>query len=234
MRDGDRIDDRERNRLHYMLPEKPSAGSLFSFFNRFLARGSARRGCIMMPRIFHGAKEDADAEGAATTASMGAAEIARWKKRQFESLRWRYHVDLNTFRQRPKAMVDVSRLQLLGEDGEEKDEIRYAHAQHRPFGSRLADGSEGCSPEPWSIYDENRLNQPLAVNHYLGSLERFLSRDDVRRNAGMHASQNGNANYAKGDNNDTGGDGARWWIGGWLDSFVETHGSEKALAVLLR
>jgi len=55
----------------------------------------------------------------------------------------------------------------------------------------------------------------------------------------MYEVLNKNANYAKGDKNyhidsksETKDNHERWWIGGWLDSFVETHGSKKAYTVL--
>jgi hypothetical protein len=61
----------------------------------------------------------------------------------------------------------------------------------------------------------------LTINHYVGSLERYQSRQDVRRNSKIYqhkAQVNGGTD-----------DG---WIMGWLESFVEQHGKEKVSQVL--
>ena len=112
-----------------------------------------------------------------------------------------------------------------------------ASSPHRVIGSELESGMAGCSHQPRMVENKYKLEQPLAGHHYLGSLERYMTRGDIRRNPGAHNGQNLRANYAKGDeNNNSTSNGskedARWWIGGWLDSFVETHGSEKVLTVL--
>jgi hypothetical protein len=71
------------------------------------------------------------------------------------------------------------------------------------------------------------------VYHYLGSLERYLSRTDARRDRTVYDRLNKISNYAWGyENEHENHRNDRWWIGGWLDSFVETHGSEKTYTVL--
>jgi len=105
--------------------------------------------------------------------------------------------------------------------------------------------SLGCSVEPLHIHNKNKFGEPIAVYHYLGSFERYMSRGDVRRGKKTYDNSNRKAIFAKGDGNnsssssninddddDDDGNNYRWWIGGWLDSFVETHGTEKVLTVL--
>ena len=62
---------------------------------------------------------------------------------------------------------------------------------------------------------------PLSVNHYVGSYERYRSRQDVRRNDEVYRRK---ATVQGGLD-----DG---WITGWLESFVQEYGMDKASMVL--
>ena len=81
----------------------------------------------------------------------------------------------------------------------------------------------------------NKFQQPLASHRYLGPLERYATHAD---GPSRYDEENKEANFAKGDENifinssKDAEDSVWWWIGGWLDSFVATHGSDKALTVL--
>ena len=102
---------------------------------------------------------------------------------------------------------------------------------HRPLRAHLSGNRAGCSAEPKIIYNDRRYAQPIAVYHYLGSLERYLSRKDARRDKSIYARSNEKGSYAKGDGNDA-DQSPDWWVGGWLDKFVSAHNGEMAYAVL--
>jgi hypothetical protein len=223
----------KRQDLSDMLPETPSDGSLWTLYHQFLAH-TKTGGCVMMPRILFGSREDAE-HGVTTASENGKSHTmqrTRWSHTKFESLRWQYHSDFESDA-RPKSIVDVS--QLIAKDDIFRN--RLAKSIHRPLAGKLKNGKPGCSAEPKRIHNPNQFQEPLAVYHYLGSLERYLSRGDVRRDPRVHERYDEKANYARGDENHPVRDTksskhVRWWIGGWLDSFVETHGTEKAYAVL--
>ena len=170
--------------------------------------------------------------------------VRRWRHKKFESLRWKYHQDFRN-RTRPKAMVDVSKLHLQREPIFLNRKI--AISIHRPLAQALKSNSRvaGCPAEPRSVYNINQVDQPLAVYHYLGSKQRYLNRTDVRRTESIYNGRNKHSNYALGDdNNDSSNENAnaastnrtttvfRWWIGGWLEDFVDTYGIETAISVL--
>ena len=102
---------------------------------------------------------------------------------------------------------------------------------HRPLTAHLDDDRDGCAGEPKIIYNDRRFAQPIAVYHYLGSLERYLSRKDARRDESIYERNNEKGSYAKGDGNDP-NKSPGWWIRGWLDNFVAAHNGEMAYAVL--
>ena len=246
-------DKAKRHELEAFYPQQPSDGSLWNFFNRYLGEEDAptQRSCVMMPRILFGSREDGDGERRNHTLTTATSNIVSWNHTNFESLRWKYHADFHSG-SRPKAMVKVSQLSLShhqeqkqwqwwlpwwnkGNNGDELLEgSKIVRSIHRPLTSRIQNGGKGCLQEPLEIYSNNRYEEPLAVYHYLGSLQRYLSRGDIRRDSSVYERYNEDANFAKGDWNHNSDNESYypWWIGGWLDSFVETHGTETALTVL--
>jgi hypothetical protein len=62
---------------------------------------------------------------------------------------------------------------------------------------------------------------PLTVNHYLGTYERFLARDDPRRNRKLYDAK---ANIKEGNDD--------LWINSWLLSFIEEHGADRVFELL--
>jgi len=209
--------------LKAMFPNTPSSGSLWSFFQDFREFRKNQDTCVMMPRPLFGAREDGDTGSttARKTSNRNGTNVTTttWNHKNFESLRWMYHSNFNKST-RAKSIVDVKALsswdRILS--------LKLAKSVHRPL--------HYCPGEPSRIENKRQYDQPLAVYHYLGSKERYLHRGDARRNATMYEIYDEGSSYAKGDGNDPNDRTPLWWIGGWLDSFVETHGSDKAYAVL--
>lgn len=219
--------DLRKDALQAMLPTEPSEGSLWSLFSDFMGNSASSTGCVMMPRILFGAKEDKKNESPITTISgendstnNKTSSMFTWNHSNFESLRWQYHADFES-KARPKSMVNIA---VLKEDAS-IFQTKLAVSIHRPL-------RHTCPAEPLRIQNENQLHEPIAVYHYLGSMERYLARNDARREASIHRRSNKKGSFAKGDENFPDKVEARWWIGGWLDSFVRFHGGEKAFMVL--
>mmetsp|Transcript_20070 Transcript_20070/g.47049 ORF Transcript_20070/g.47049 Transcript_20070/m.47049 type:complete len:242 (-) Transcript_20070:389-1114(-) len=155
----------------------------------------------------------------------------------FESLRWKYHQD---FAERhvdggTKSMIDVDKHELSPSEG-----FKSRRANRASCRASIEPAAAVPDAEPFGgTICESRYHQheqPLAIYHYLGSLERYLFRGDVRRNANIHASAGKRASHAKGDvygpeEEDADEEERRWWIKGWFDSFVETHGADAAYSV---
>ena len=235
-----------------MFPRKPSAGSLLSYYDRFLDQSHriinsagidqtpSSQGCVMAPRMLFGSKEDKDAT--VTTTGKSSTTTITWNHTKFESLRWRYHQDFNNgfktfFENKPgsypmKAIIDVHKHKLSPKEGFGVNVIPMTlPGPHYP--------SWRCPMPPENNFIENSLkyDQPLAIYHYLGSVERFLYRGDSRRDPLIYEAKNNISNYAPGDTNRpidgiTYREDDRWWIKGWFDSFLETHGAEAVYSVL--
>ena len=227
-----------RDELEAILPEKPTDGSLWSLFSKFM-EGTSNTGCVMMPRILFGSREDKeDVKTTTATAiynnqSNNDSQTTKytWNHPNFESLRWQYHSDFES-NARPKSMVNVQAFS----DRAPIFETKLAKSIHRP----MISGRPGCPGEPLRINNPKKDKQPLAVYHYLGSLKRYMARKDARRDPSIYKRSNEKSNFAKGDENidirnattTTNTRTTRWWMGEWLEDFVETHGPETAYAVL--
>ena len=113
-----------------------------------------------------------------------------WNRDRFESLRWTYHARFNkTVNGLQKAIVDVSTLpdnhpifvdQLIKSVHQPLDSS-YDHWKH-PNKTKKVVVKQICrqmrlKPD----VDAVRLF-PLTINHYMGSLERYTGRQDLRRN----------------------------------------------------
>jgi hypothetical protein len=62
-----------------------------------------------------------------------------------------------------------------------------------------------------------------------------MFRKDPRRIESAYLRKNKDANYAKGDDNNgnaKSNQSFRWWIGGWLDQFIDTYGINNTMKVL--
>eukprot|EP00977_Amphora_coffeiformis_P008870 scaffold2003_cov157-Amphora_coffeaeformis.AAC.4 len=113
----------------------------------------------------------------------------------FESLRWRYHAPPHnmTFHGNPKVIVDVS---AIPED-DFPDDIVFSI--HRPV--------QAYCPKNKEVAFTHFREQPIAVNHYLGSWERYAGRNDKRRSRAVYDRK---ANVRRGHD-----DGNRLWLKGY-------------------
>lgn len=126
----------------------------------------------------------------------------------FESLRWRYHALPHnmTYHGNPKVILDVSAIP-------EKyfpDDLVYSI--HRPVERYCHKNKE--------LTFTNFRKQPIAVNHYLGSWERYNGRNDKRRSREKYDAR---AQVKRGKD-----DGTRPWLRG----FVRSVGFELASTLL--
>ena len=108
-----------------------------------------------MPRVLYGSVEDDN------------NNVSTYKK-SFESLRWKYHTryDNDKLNKQPKVIMDVSGFPPMNNSGR-------VFSIHRP--NRFLCRNKG----QMNVHDEHRY--PLTINHYIGSLERYQAREDVRR-----------------------------------------------------
>lgn len=125
----------------------------------------------------------------------------------FETMRWRYHgLPHNmSIHGNPKVILDVAAIP-------EHYFSDVVFSIHRPVMAL-------CSRNSDLIFSSFR-RQPIAVNHYLGSWERYSGRQDKRRSREKYDAK---ANQRRGTD-----DGIRPWLRG----FVETVGDQKAKALL--
>ena len=233
----------DRDVLKSIVPKKPRQDSLIEFFQHFLHHSDEKfkaanipkspmdRGCVMVPRALFGAGEDYMEEPASTVAlsktANGETLQTTWSHSNFNSIRFKYHQDFNSPRAGGmKGILNVDTHNFTEKDGFYPDEVpsRFPNI-HRP--------SKRCPIQhKGQMFFENDRSreQPMAIYHYLGSLERYMARGDGRRNADKHQSKDKNAAFAVGDSFEIDND-EPWWIKGWFDSFVETHGADAAYSV---
>lgn len=261
--------------LEAMYPEKPSAGSLWSFFQQFQQGVSldGSKKCVMTPRILFGSGEDENDSHDSTSETLFSEgndwTTTAWSHKNFDSLRFKYHRDHN-FLDSPKGMLNVVNLpkeDLILKSKYENNSTVYwwdsfmnPHFDfHYPHKSCQWVANKGKQMSGVTKENPHYWHQPLAHYRYMGPLERYLSeeedltkrkrqqekRQENRRTSNEYQKTNATSNYAIGDGNhpwnqwhrlnarrnarDT---KERWWIKGWLDSFVATHGSEKVYLVL--
>ena len=186
--------------------------------------------CISLPRLLYGSVEDRNEE-------QGRGIPGQFNISRFESLRWKYFTAYNDTdrNKQPKVIMDVS---AIPEDDKMLTEGRV-FSIHRPSQALCRNlGQMG--------FDRIAL-YPFSVNHYLGTFERFGSRDDPRRNQRVsflrhtglcHAISAHNlslshcfvklydqkANVTDGKDDD--------WLDSWLQGFIDEHGFETVSSLL--
>ena len=144
--------------------------------------------CISLPRLMF---------GSVSTDTLGLVKDT-YQAAKFETLRWKYHTSF-TDRERnalPKVIVDVSMV-------DETDEMfkRKAFSIHRPSKKlcRFVDQIDFAKVESF----------PLTVNHYLGSWEHYIGRNDTRRSKFFY-----DAKAAVQEGRDD-------WVSSWIDGFLD-------------
>jgi hypothetical protein len=165
--------------------------------------------CISMPRLLFGSVEKQRNETKDLQAKTAIASAPTFNATLFETLRWKYHAAL-TDKERnaqPKVIVDVSAVDPTDEMFKPK-----AFSIHRPS-KKLCRRIDQLDFDTVERY-------PLAVNHYVGTYERYVARNDTRRNERA---------YEYKAHVDAGSDD---WITTWLDGFVQEQGPDKASALL--
>jgi hypothetical protein len=236
-----------RQGLQSIFPEGPTPGSLLRYFllyNEGVNHANASK-CSMVPRINFGAGEDGDDH---STTGMQPDEHREtsytWSHNNFETLRWKYHRD-HEYLDWPKGMLNIAHITDQEASLYSRKEEKYTiydmkvMKPHMHYPYITCDWVDKKKPQIYSLKKGNPhwYKQPLAHHHYTGSIERFLNRVDARRDTKGYNKKNDTSNYAKGDENiplEYSINNERWWVKGWLDSFVETHGAEKAFTVLSR
>eukprot|EP00980_Cylindrotheca_fusiformis_P021025 scaffold8050_cov116-Cylindrotheca_fusiformis.AAC.2 len=195
-----------------LVPQVPSAGSLLNYLNdgfSALPTWNARRKCLLMPRILY-----IPQASPRVNKQQNAIEKRFWNTDRFETLRWEIHRDLSSPSGFQKAIVDVAAI--------EKNHTIFENGRISSVHYPLPRSEEDDCPVEIVDPDLNHVHRyPLVVNHYFGSLERYLSRNDTRKHESIWRKKAKMRGVVS--------DG---WIGGWLQSFVEEHGREKVSRVL--
>ena len=201
------------------VPPKPTAGSLVALFGETMSilPDEFLKPCVLFPRLLFGSKEDHDDDDQDGGDNGGAYN-------QFESLRWKYHGKFdNPYNGLPKSIVNVG---ILPDD----HPIFTNHMVnniHQPLQKRYSSSTPQFKrftcPAITREFDPVYLH-PLSIQHYLGSFDRYMSRqNDSRRNPSVYESKSESASSHK-DN--------IGWINTWLDDFIQQYGSEKVFQVL--
>ena len=181
-------------------PKMSVPGELMKFVrkssNNRRKQSNVRYPCITMWRYLYGSIEDPNIQ---IDSSFDPVS--------FETLRF-HHRAAADFKMNgnPKVILDVAAIphSLLSKD--------IVFSIHRPF-------KELCRRK--DDIDYNNIDEhPLAVNHYLGSWERYNSRSDARRSSDLYKLK-----AQVNDAHDT-------VVSPWLDGFVHFMGKEKAELLL--
>lgn len=157
--------------------------------------------CISMLRVLYGSVESSFEE-------QSAGVPVEYNATKFESLRWRYHALPHhaELHGNPKVVIDVQAIPAR------YFEDTIVFSIHRPV-------RQYC-PTKSDLAFSNFRKQPIGVNHYLGSWERYSGRNDKRRSRDKYDLK---ASVNRGHD-----DGLRMWLHG----FVNTMGRETAMKLL--
>lgn len=157
--------------------------------------------CIPVIRILYGNKE-----------LPKQPSVEGFSPQRFESLRWNYHASTNvigsgTVNALGKFIIDVTAIpkRTLKEP--------VVLSIHRPFGSF-------CSRSDDMDYS-HVAEQPMAINHYLGSWEQYSRRADPRRTRTAYQEKALEANLHRDDG-----------LKEWLSGFVASVGVDMARKLL--
>jgi hypothetical protein len=158
--------------------------------------------CVSLPRLLYGSIEDPGDPTVPTGFNQSRIESERWKyNNAFEDS------ELN---KQPKVILDVSAIP----SNDKMFTENRVFSIHRP--SQVL-----CRTQGQMLFEDTELF-PFSANHYLGTFERFGSRDDPRRNRKLY-DQKASVRAGKDDDH---------WIDSWLPSFIAAHGEEKVNQLL--
>lgn len=194
---------RQMNPDYVKVPSMEEPGSVLRLIQEAVEKTAelVSYPCISMLRVLFGSVESND-----NHRNKDVPEGFNGTK--FESLRWRHHALPHnmTYHGNPKVILDVSAIP------ENKFPNDIVFSIHRPVTSFCHRNNE--------LTFSNFRKQPIAVNHYLGSWERYNGRKDKRRSRDVYDAK---ASVSRGKD-----DGVRLWLKG----FVNTMGMERASKLL--
>lgn len=172
------------------IPPMDQSGSVLDLIQQVVGKTSelVSYPCISMLRVLFGSVESEPEE-------RNDKVPAGFNSTSFETLRWRYHALPHnmTLHGNPKVIVDVAAIP-------EKYLPEVVFSIHRPVAAF-------CHKNKDLTFTSFR-KQPIAVNHYLGSWERYSGRDDRRRSRSVYDAK---ANQRRGQD-----DGVRPWLMGFV------------------
>lgn len=181
-------------------------GSIMKFLNTELQRNDTKLqtgACIVIPRLRYGSKESLDAIRDAPSPLNATS---------FITLRFRHHAPLENFKlnRRPKTIIDLQQVSSA-------ENITVIDV-HRPIQGE-------CPEAPKRSKGVLVPHSPLTVNHYVGTREQFLFRDDVRKDTGRNQQEV----FEQYKDLDFGQDDG---MQPWLQGFVNKVGLETAMYLL--
>lgn len=161
---------RQMNPEYVELPQMEQPGSLLRFIQQVvqITGDLVNYPCISMLRILFGSKE--------SSVEAQQAEVPKeFNGTAFETLRWRHHglPHNKTIHGFPKVILDVGAIPKRYFEVEKP--IFSIHRPIRQFCPKIDDLAFG-----------KFRRQPIGVNHYLGSWERYAGRNDNRRSKDVY------------------------------------------------
>lgn len=184
------------------VPPMDEPGSVLKLLQDAVSKTSSLLNypCISMLRVLFGSVESSNEESEHLVPKF-------FNSSAFETLRWRYHglPHNQSLHGNPKVILDVAAIP-------ERFLPDVVFSIHRPV-------MEICSRHGDLAFTSFR-KQPIAVNHYLGSWERYSERQDKRRSREKYDTK---ANQRRGVD-----DGVRPWLKG----FVNMVGRDMAIKLL--
>ncbi|GKY91620.1 hypothetical protein MPSEU_000133900 [Mayamaea pseudoterrestris] len=184
------------------IPSLEEPGSMFHLLQQVVAKTPAEVSypCMSMLRLLFGSVESKP-ERITKMVPSG------FNATEFETLRWRYHALPHnmSYHGNPKVIVDVAAIP-------EEYFPDVVYSIHRPV--------EAYCPKNKELEYTEFKKQPIGVNHYIGSWERYSGRNDQRRSRLVY-NQKAHQTYGKDD-------GVRPWLSG----FVKQFGAQKTAMLL--
>lgn len=185
---------RQMNPDYVTIPPMDQPGAVLNLIQQVVQKTGDKVNypCLSMLRVLFGSVES-------TREEIYKDVPPGFNPEHFESLRWRYHALPHnmSFHGNPKVLLDVSAI-----PGNQFPED-LVFSIHRPVKSY-------CHRNDELAFTSFR-KQPIAVNHFLGSWERYAGRNDKRRS---RAKYDAKASVHRGTD-----DGSRLWLQGFLNTF---------------
>jgi len=172
------------------IPPMEEPGSVLNLIQQVVSKTSTLVSypCISMLRVLFGSVESTDEE-------RNYQVPDTFNSSSFETLRWRYHALPHnmTIHGNPKVILDVAAIPT-------RFFPNVVYSIHRPVAAYCHKNKD--------LTFTNFRKQPIAVNHYLGSWDRYSGRQDKRRSRAVYDAK---ANQRRGKD-----DGVRPWLRGFV------------------